>query len=74
LKYDFYLSEFNTLIEVDGIQHHQPVKFFNERCSFEKMQLHDLTKTNYAKEVGIILIRLTTSNIDDIKKLLTHWC
>ncbi len=74
LKYDFYLSEFNTLIEFDGIQHHQPVKFFNKRCSFEKMQLHDLTKTNYAKEVGIMLIRFTISNIDDIKKLLTHWC
>jgi very-short-patch-repair endonuclease len=72
LKYDFYLPDFNILIEFDGIQHHQPVEFFNTKYSFEKTQLHDFIKTNYAKESGLFLIRLTSSTINDMEKLVNR--
>lgn len=59
LSYDFYLPDYNTLIEYQGIQHYEPIKFNGKNNSnFEKQQYHDKLKREYAKSNGYKLIEL----------------
>lgn len=56
LSYDFYLPEYNILIEYQGIQHYEP-RFGNTEY-FNIQQLHDKVKRNYAKDAGYKLLEL----------------
>jgi very-short-patch-repair endonuclease len=58
LYYDFYLTELNTLIEIDGEQHVKPVKFFGGLSRFAVQHQHDNTKKLYCETKGIRLIRI----------------
>lgn len=71
-KFDFYLPNYNILIEYDGIQHFQPRKFGG--CSqkqaeenFQKTQEHDKFKNQWCKENNIKLIRISYIDINKIK-------
>lgn len=50
-KYDFYLEDYNTVIEVMGIQHYKDTQIGNR--SFEEEQNNDITKRNLAISNGI---------------------
>ena len=69
LKFDFYLYEYNTIIEYDGEQHDKPIKFFGGEEAFAKRIKNDNIKNCYCKENDINLIRLsytlTTQEIED---------
>lgn len=56
LRYDFFLPEYNRLIEFDGIQHFQERDIFHD--SLEEIQQRDLIKNNYALQNNIQLIRI----------------
>lgn len=63
LRFDFYLPEFNILIEYDGEQHFNPIKFGNmsEEEANNKFLLtkkHDDFKNQWCKENNILLIRI----------------
>lgn len=58
LPFDFYLPEFHTCIEYDGIQHFEPIKFFGGKDAFKKRQHNDSIKTTYCKLNGIQLLRI----------------
>ena len=59
LSYDFYLPDYNTLIEYQGIQHYQSVSFNGKDYSnLEKQQEHDNLKRKYAKDNGYKLLEL----------------
>jgi very-short-patch-repair endonuclease len=62
LKFDFYLPEYNTVLEYDGIQHYKPS--FGKK-SFEITSRNDKIKNDYLKEKNIRLIRIpyTTTGI-----------
>ncbi len=65
LPFDFYLPDYNILIEYDGKQHFKPewgLKAFNE------MKITDKTKTKYAKNKNIELVRIPyyEKNIEEI--------
>jgi len=62
LPFDFYLPEYNTLIEFDGEQHFRPVWGLN---SFSKTVSHDNIKDDYCRKNKIYLIRITC--YDDIE-------
>ena len=47
LKFDFYLSEYNTCIEFDGEQHYKIVERWGGKISFDKIQLRDKIKDEY---------------------------
>lgn len=74
LPFDFYLPEYNICIEYDGIQHFQPVNFggISDECAMinlKKTQMHDNIKNNYCQQYGIMLIRISyleKNNIDAI--------
>lgn len=56
-RYDFYLPEYNRLIEFDGEQHYKEVNFFDAR-SLVETQAVDAIKNQYALDNGISLVRI----------------
>lgn len=59
LKLDFYLEQKNGkkfAIEYNGIQHYQPVEYFNGEAGFKAQQQRDNNKKQYCKENNIELI------------------
>ena len=66
LPYDFYLPEHNILIEYDGIQHFEPIKYFGGEEALISAQLRDKIKTDYAIANNIKLIRIRyNENIEE---------
>ena len=57
-KYDYYLRNYNVLVEFDGKQHFQEVKFFSKSMSFEKRVTIDNIKNEYAFERKKPLLRI----------------
>ena len=68
LHYDFYLSEYNLLIEYQGKQHYGSVKYFGGEQSYAKQKAHDEMKKKYAFDNGysFIAIPYTCSNYEEI--------
>jgi hypothetical protein len=75
LSYDFYLPEYNMLIEYQGIQHYEAIDFkgYGEIASqkqFKKQQEHDRLKREYAKNNNIKLLEIPYWDFDNIEKIL----
>lgn len=58
LTYDFYLPNYNTLIEYQGIQHYKPRELFGGDEAFNKQNIHDSKKRNYASIHGYTLLEI----------------
>lgn len=58
LPFDFYLPDYNVLIEYDGEQHYKPIEHFGGQDSFEITTAHDSIKNDYCKNNGILLLRI----------------
>ena len=58
LSYDFYLLDYNTLIEYQGKQHYEENDFFGGKERFKQQQKHDKIKREYAKDNGYKLLEL----------------
>ena len=60
LRYDFYLNDYNVLIEYDGPQHDAKNKNKShwDNFDYELLHKHDLMKNEYAKKHNIPLIRI----------------
>ena len=57
-KFDFFLPEYNTLIEYDGIQHFEENFGWNTKETFLQLQQRDTYKTQWCKDNHILLIRI----------------
>lgn len=70
LYFDFYLPDYKTCIEFDGLQHYQPIEYFGGEVVFEKTKKSDFLKNSFCKKIGINLIRISykikSSEIDFI--------
>lgn len=55
LRFDFYLPDYNTCIEFDGLQHFEQRKGWTD---LKLIQYHDKIKTDYCNKNKIILIRV----------------
>lgn len=73
LKFDFYLPEYNLLIEYDGELHYTPFKE-NERGykKLKQIQLHDQIKNEYCKNNNIPLLRIPYWDFKNIEKILQN--
>lgn len=60
---DFYLPKYNIVIECQGIQHFESVKFFGGEQNFNETVLRDKNKLNLCTENGIKI--LYYSNLGD---------
>ena len=59
LSYDFYLPNYNILIEYQGIQHFESVSFNGkDYTDLDKQKRHDNLKRAYAKDNGYRLLEL----------------
>ena len=68
LPFDFYLPDYNVIIEYDGEHHFQPVKGWGGEEKFKITQQNDLIKINYCQLNNINLLRIPyTYTEDDIK-------
>lgn len=73
LPFDFYLYEYNTIIEYDGEQHFRPIEYFGGNESFKKIVLNDNIKNDYCIKNNINLIRLPYSLTEqEIKDKIIH--
>lgn len=73
LRFDFYLPDYNILIEFDGHQHHTfPNAYHKSIENFNKLQEHDRRKNDYCDLNNIYLIRIneTKSNYSIIKETI----
>jgi len=76
LSYDFFLPDFNTLIEYDGVFHYAPMsnrKNMEEAIKiFKRQQIHDQMKNKYASKNDIILIRIPYTEYENIEEILAE--
>lgn len=66
LPFDFYLPNYNVLIEYNGIQHYEPIEYFGGKNKFESQIKRDNIKREYCQKNNIILCEIPYySNLDD---------
>lgn len=70
LPFDFYLDDYDILIEYDGRQHYVGYSAFGGNDTLKKTQFHDSIKNKYCKDNNIILIRIPYWDFGNIEKIL----
>lgn len=58
LPFDFYLPEYNTVIEYDGIHHYKPVTLWGGVENLKYTKLHDEMKNKFCSDNNIKLFRI----------------
>lgn len=69
LMFDFFLIDYNTCIEFDGIQHYK-LCFNKGEEEFNNQLVRDEIKNQYCKINNIGLLRIPYWNINEIKEIL----
>ena len=72
LRFDFYLPNYRTCIEFDGIQHFEYVDTFDngDLENLGRRKFNDELKNKFCRKYGILLIRIPYNKIDNISELL----
>lgn len=68
LPFDFYIPDYNVIIEFDGQQHFKETDYFS--YGLAKTQLHDQIKNNYCEANNISLIRIPYTKLNQLDKIL----
>lgn len=69
LPFDFYLPDYNLLIEFDGLQHFKPI--FGSKA-FSDIKRNDDIKNTFCKNKNIKLLRIPYVDIDKINNILAN--
>lgn len=69
LSYDFYIKDFNLLIEYQG-EFHDGTANQQTDSTFQKQQEHDRRKKQYAKDNGIELFEIWYWDFENIDEIL----
>ena len=64
-RYDFYLIDYNLLIELQGIQHYEAVADFGGNVEFEKRKKLDKVKSIKAKQNGYNFLTIKYDKIEN---------
>lgn len=72
LPFDFYLSDYNICIEFDGSQHFKSSSLWDKNGDLTIRKQHDKIKTNYCKNKGIKLIRISYKQVNNINGILNR--
>ena len=74
LLYDFYLPDYNLLIEFQGEQHEKPQRFPNcdNEVKFKIQQEHDKRKREYTKDNNIDLLEIWYYDYNNIEEILKN--
>lgn len=68
--FDFYLPDYNLLIEYDGEQHFRAIDFFGGKKGFKQTQKRDAEKNEYCLTNNIKLLRIPYTEFDNIEEIL----
>lgn len=72
-KFDYYLQDFNTIIEFDGRQHYEFISFFHKTLeNFQYRQQIDKDKNNYCLKNNITLYRIPYWEEKNLEEILTQ--
>jgi hypothetical protein len=71
LPYDFYLPDFNLLIEYQGRQHFKVSKSSMFKKDFDAMQRRDQLKRDYAQQNNINLLEIASQIVQEIEDEIT---
>lgn len=73
LPFDFYLPEYNILIEYNGKQHYEPIDFFGGELEFKIRLKHDNIKKQYCLLHNIqLLIIPYTYSVEEVKQSILN--
>lgn len=67
-EYDFYLSDYNLLIEFHGGQHYFPIEYFGGEKAFILTRRNDSLKLDLAKMAGIRIVYFNYKHIRMLNK------
>ena len=70
LPFDFYLPQYDILIEFDGEQHYQIIEYFGGLDGFIDRKIRDTIKNIYCQQNNIKLIRIPYWDFDNIEDIL----
>ena len=74
LSYDFYLPNYNLLIEYQGVQHYEPIDFgcgeIYAKERYVQQQEHDKRKREYAEKNGYRLLEIPYYNSNNMEEIL----
>ena len=70
LSYDFYLPEYNTLIEYQGQFHDGSTSMVLKEKYFDKQQKNDKLKRDYAKDNGYNLLEIWYYDFDNTENII----
>jgi hypothetical protein len=67
LRCDFYLPEYGTVIEYNGLQHYEPIAVFGGINGLIQTQKRDLIKYGYleSNKIKLIIVRYDNNNVED---------
>ena len=63
LSYDFYISDCNMLLELNGLQHYVAIDWFGGASTLEDQQINDLLKKYYAVSHGYNFVVIDTNRV-----------
>ena len=70
LAYDFYIPDYNLLIEFDGEQHYRPVDWFGGLEALKDNKRRDKIKNDYAENNGVTLLRIPYWEEDNLEEII----
>lgn len=72
-RFDYWLKDYHTFIEYDGIQHFKPIEYFGGKEEFENRQIRDAMKDEYCRRHDVTLIRIPyTHTQHDLYQTLSY--
>lgn len=71
LRFDFYLNDYNILIEFQGMHHYKPVnKYYRAKKVHLQTVINDNIKKEFCKNNNIYLIEISYLDIKNIEEIL----
>lgn len=70
LKFDLYIPSLNIVIELDGVQHYEPIVFFGGEVTYEKIKQRDKIKDEYCLKNNIKMIRIPYKDKNKLKLII----
>ena len=73
IRYDFFVPQYNLIIEYHGEQHYKDIPFFHRKFSLAEQQERDLQKQQNAEKMGFNYLVIPYTDFHNIEIILKSW-